>query len=228
MTMPRSARATGVDPGPGRRRRLLVVEDEPLLAALLRQVLTGLGFHVAVGHDAAEGRELADSFDPDLALIDVMLGEGSTGVDLAYALHERNPWIALVLITNLPDLAAAGFGDIPPGSGFVRKDNIGDTAMLLDVIDSVLDRSVVLRQDDRSARPFTGLTRAQLSVLHAMAQGYSNEVIAQRRGTSKSAVEQLISGIYRSLGIADRTDLSQRAEAVRLYINVVGPPHRPS
>ena len=210
-------------PGPGRRRRLLLVEDEPLLGALLSQVLTNLGFYVEWGRDAAAGRDLADSFDPDLALIDVMLGNGVTGVDLAVALHEESPWIALVLVTNLPDLRSAGLDRIPPGCGFVRKDNIGDTAVLLDVINSVLERSVVPRQDHTGAAPFANLTSSQISVLHKMAQGYSNEAIARQRGTSKSAVEQLVSGIYRALRIDEHSDLSHRAEAVRIYTQAVGP-----
>ena len=68
-------------------RRLLVVEDDVLLASLLAESLGASGFDVAVASDAREARDRVDDFDPDVVLLDVALGSGPSGVHLAHALQ---------------------------------------------------------------------------------------------------------------------------------------------
>ena len=67
--------------------QVLIVEDEVLLAVELEHVLEDAGHHV-VGHamEAAEAISLAGQHRPDLALVDVHLQDGPTGVDAARAL----------------------------------------------------------------------------------------------------------------------------------------------
>ena len=65
------------------RRRLLVVEDDALTASLLAETLVSQGFEVVTAHDVVEALRAVDIFDPDAALIDIALGEGPNGIDLA-------------------------------------------------------------------------------------------------------------------------------------------------
>ena len=53
--------------------RILVVEDEPAVADLIGQVLSGEGYTVAVARDGAQGLMLARDWNPDLILMDIML-----------------------------------------------------------------------------------------------------------------------------------------------------------
>lgn len=70
--------------------RILVVEDEALVAMDIEAMIEIAG-HVAVGladdHDSAS--ELADETGPDLALVDVQLSQGDSGIDVAQSLRER-------------------------------------------------------------------------------------------------------------------------------------------
>ena len=63
------------------RPMVLVVEDEPLVASLLHQVLKDAGFSVQSCNGAVEARAIVREFDPDGALIDVNLPDGR-GTDL--------------------------------------------------------------------------------------------------------------------------------------------------
>ncbi|MEY4981097.1 MAG: hypothetical protein RL174_435, partial [Actinomycetota bacterium] len=54
-------------------RKILVVEDEPLVRSLIASKLTADGFWVASAATAAEARRLAESTEPDLALLDIEL-----------------------------------------------------------------------------------------------------------------------------------------------------------
>ena len=71
---------------PGQNRRLMLVEDEPLMASLLARSLEAANFIVETASDAAAARKLIQTFDPDIALLDISLGDGPTGVHLAHAI----------------------------------------------------------------------------------------------------------------------------------------------
>ncbi len=109
-------------------RRLLIVEDEPLVAALLADALTSEGFTVAAASDVVSAREEIRDFDPDGLIIDISLGPGPTGVDLAYAVRKERSDIAILFLTRHPDLRTAGVSadQVPPNCGFVRKDRVTD------------------------------------------------------------------------------------------------------
>ena len=211
------------------RRRLLVVEDDVMMASLLARVLTEEGFDPRIAADVEEARKLVDEFDPDCALIDLSLGSGPSGADLATVLHHQRPDIALILLTRYPDLRSAGLGDyeVPPNCGFLRKDKVSDPQFLVAAIERVLrDHAAEVRDDTDPERPLGNLTQQQMDILRLMALGYTNDVIAEVKGSSRSSVERWVAGILQSMDIDGRGRLNPRVEAVRRYIAVVGVPER--
>lgn len=199
------------------------------MASLLARVLTGEGFEARIATDVKEARKLVDEFDPDCVLIDLSLGPGPTGADLATVLHHQRPDIALILLTRYPDLRSAGLGDyeVPPNCGFLRKDRVSDPQFLVAAIERVLrDHATDVRDDTDPERPLGALTEQQMDILRFMAMGYTNDVIAEIKGASRSSVERWVAGILQSMDIDGRGRLNPRVEAVRRYIAVVGVPER--
>ena len=210
-------------------RRLLLVEDERLLASLMVEILRGAGFEVVHATGAVEARDLLDAFDPDAALVDVHLGPGPSGLHLGHVIARTHPHVGVLLLSRFADLSAAGLDgwELPPGSMFVPKDRIVETALLIEAVESVLAGSPVPVTDDHGLGPLAALTRAQLSVLRLAAAGLNNAAIAGRRGTSERSVEQHLQGVYASLGITVAGDVNPRVEAVRRYVELAGLPPRP-
>lgn len=211
-------------------RRLLLVEDEPLTATLLAEVLEGSGFLVTTAPDVIEARRELRDFDPDCVLIDISLGPGPTGADLATAIHRERPDVALLFLTRHPDLRTAGLreGDVPASVGFVRKDRVSDTDYLVTAIEQALDDlAPKVRDDVDPERPLGNLSEKQIDVLRLMALGYTNEAIARQKAAGISTVERWVAGILRDMGIEGRGDVNPRVEAVRRYVAVVGIPERP-
>ena len=210
-------------------RRILVVEDETLTASLFELSLATQGFEVRTAPDAAAALAEADRFDPDAALIDLSLGDGPSGLDVAHILHREHPWIALLILTKHPDARTSGlsYGDLPPGCGFLRKDRVRDTAHLLASLEEVLaDRAVQVRDDQDPSRPLGALSGTQLEILRLMALGYDNDYIAHARGISRSSVERWVMQIFRALEIPTHGDLNPRVEAARQFIVASGVPRR--
>ena len=80
------------------RGRILVVDDEEVLAQTLAEFLRGEGFEVAVALDAREAMALVGGFEPDLALCDVQL-PGGNGLDLLERLMRARPETLAIMMT---------------------------------------------------------------------------------------------------------------------------------
>lgn len=215
---------------PGSGRRLLVVEDEPLMASLLSEVLVSQGFVVQTASNTLQARAAVDVFDPDAALLDISLGDGPSGLDLAHVLHRRYPHIALLFLTKHSEARTAGLADqdLPAGCGFLRKDRVRDTGYLLESLEAVLtERPDRVRDDQDPTKPLASLSSHQLEVLRLISQGYTNDYIARCKGASQSSVERWIMQIFRTLDIDTRGDLNPRVEAVRRFIAASSLPDRP-
>jgi DNA-binding NarL/FixJ family response regulator len=209
-------------------RKLLLVEDDPLVASLLAQVLELANFSLRTANSAVEATKIAAKFDPDVAVIDINLGHGASGVELAYVLDQKYPGIALLLLTKHPDLRTAGYreDEIPAGCGFLRKDTIQSSESVIDAIEEVIANRTRLRQDGDPLRPLGSLTKSQVQLLRLVAQGYTNAAIAKARNTSVRAVELALKGVYQNLGITVDGDINPRVEAARMFISIAGTPDR--
>lgn len=70
--------------------RIMIVEDEALVALEMEACLSDAGHEVAgVAEDLPGAVPLADREKPDLALVDVRLARGSSGLEVARALRDR-------------------------------------------------------------------------------------------------------------------------------------------
>ncbi|HET9323612.1 MAG TPA: response regulator transcription factor [Gaiellaceae bacterium] len=81
----------------GRKRRILLVEDEESITTPLAEALAREGFDTSVAGTAAAALELAGRERPDLVLLDVMLPDGS-GFDVARELR-RESRVPIIMLT---------------------------------------------------------------------------------------------------------------------------------
>ncbi|MEY2737363.1 MAG: hypothetical protein RL683_481 [Actinomycetota bacterium] len=209
-------------------RKVLVVEDDALLRSLIVSKLEADGFVVEATDSAATARKIADDFDPDVALLDIELGNGPTGIDLALILRKEQPEIALVFLTHIPEPRVVGIDNrkIPKNAAYLAKDRITDPTMLSDAIDAAL-RGKAGRdfRDDKRDYPLAELSRSQLAVLQMVALGMSNTQIAKERDTTVRAVENLVKRAFEAAGIDTEAGGNPRVNAAREYIRIAGLPH---
>jgi len=211
------------------RRRIVVVEDETLVATLIAELLTQQSFEVQVAHSAAQARQVIAEFDPDAALIDIHLGAGPSGLHLGHVLRQSHPEMGIVFLSRYTDPSVAGLRevDIPVGCGFVAKEQVNDAGILLEALNSALRGEVVI--EGRSESPLAQLTPTQNEILRLAATGMTNGAIAKHRNTSERTVEMRLKSVYAALGIQVTPDVNPRVEAVRQYIEAAGvPAHVPA
>lgn len=208
------------------KRSVLVVEDDSFLRDLLAVALERNGFVVETAASAADAKRVFSRGDHDAVMLDVSLGPGLNGFDLAQILRSQSPNVAVVFLTDLPDSRFVGkeSGDLLPGIVYLRKSNLNDTQALVVALDSAL-RGIdteKFRQDQEANRPLANLTRKQLAVLGLAARGLTNAQIAAERGVSVKAVEDTIARASKTLAKGNPEGVNIRVNAVRRYLEATG------
>lgn len=210
------------------RRSLLVVEDDRLLRELIVTALQARGFEVLAASTAVDAARMFRAADPDGVVMDIELGPGPNGFDLAEAFLTAETGVAIVFLTNLPDPRFAGrtAADLPPGIAYIRKGAVRDVDVLVRAVDGAMrgavDRS--MRHDRDPARPLASLTRTQVHVLRLVALGRTNQQIADAQGITVRAVERTLARAFTALGVECGLPANRRVEAARRFIDMTGTP----
>lgn len=80
------------------KQRILVVDDDKLVADTLTLIFRANGFDSEACYSAAEGLEMARTFDPELLLCDVTMPE-TTGLELAEKIDREIPECKILMLT---------------------------------------------------------------------------------------------------------------------------------
>ncbi|MGI9187769.1 MAG: DNA-binding response regulator [Gaiellales bacterium] len=198
--------------------RVLVVDDHSFGRSTLAGALAGRGLDVRAAGTARDAHAVAFEFRPAVAVVDLDLGAGPTGIDLARALRKLLPEIGIVILTSYrdPRLAGGGLPELPSGSVYVCKADVSDVGQLMRSIELVARAPLAQRTlSAMTTGPTAELTDVQVEVLLAVGAGITTAEIAQQRGVSASAVEQTIARICERLEIPRHSSLNQRVQLVQ-------------
>jgi len=104
------------------RSRVLIVEDEFLIALDLEAAMTGLGFEICgLAPNGDEARSLAMDHQPDVVLVDVYLGGAREGIETARWLRDVCD-VSVVFVTAHTDAATVErIKEVVPGSPILSK-----------------------------------------------------------------------------------------------------------
>ncbi len=238
--MPKRKPTLKVFPGPGERedvpmstgqappsevaRRVLIVEDDAFTRSLMAHALESAGFDVTTAATPAEAAHEFSDIDPDAVLVDIHLGEGVSGVDLANRFRAEAPWLALIVVSNYPNQVSAGLPrQLPEDAAFVNKASVTDAAALLQVVEDTLRNQGSIEVSAEES-PIASLSSAQIAMLRMLAMGWSNAEIAKRRGSTLRSVERMVHKVFTELGLTGDTSINPRVEAVKMYVSVFGLP----
>jgi two-component system invasion response regulator UvrY len=216
-----------------------IVEDDPFARTMLVATLRAQGVEVVIETDTPSAAlELTLLRRPRVAILDLHLGEGPTGIELAHALRGLDPRIAIVILTSFDDprLLSTRLPDPPVGTRYVTKSEVASVEVLVRALKEAVD-AVPSRGGSLPAAPLrssgpasqsTGrvidLTDSQLETLQLLAQGHSNAEIAERRSVTERSVETTIGRVARSLGLAHDATRNQRVHMARVYLRSTGMP----
>lgn len=202
----------------------IVVEDDALtrvslIGALQQSGVTVLGDAAT----AAEAVELSKKHKPEVALLDLHLGSGPTGIDVAHAFRRRDPSIGIIFLTSYEDprLLNAKLAPLPGGSVYLTKKSVSEMSVLHEAIKDSLRQG---RDSGSNQLPIglPQLTNSQIETLKLVAQGLSNSEIAKRRFVKESSVEVTITRMAKALGMSHDAATNNRVHLANVYFRAIG------
>jgi DNA-binding NarL/FixJ family response regulator len=155
----------------------------------------------------------------------------SDGLKVAATLRETHPDVGVVVLSQFAE-PRYGLALLDGGSdrrAYLLKERIQHRGQLVAAIEavanggSVIDAKVVETLVEARQRaeqsPLAELTPRELEILTFVAQGHSNQAIADELVLTKRAVEKHINAIFLKLGLTYATDVSRRVKAALIYLS---------
>jgi DNA-binding NarL/FixJ family response regulator len=211
--------------------RVVVGEDQPLVREGIVGVLEEAGLEVVgVAGDAEDLVRKAGAHHPDLVITDIQMPPDLTddGLRAAQQIRASQPEVGVVVLWQfLEDRYALELvGDRAQGVGYLLKDRVGDLALFIEAVrrvargGSALDPEVVQRMVGRRREegPLDELTPREREVLGLMAEGRSNQGIADALIVTVAAVERHVTSIFGKLGLHQAPEDHRRVLAVLQYL----------
>jgi DNA-binding NarL/FixJ family response regulator len=202
--------------------KLGICEDDSFTRSTLEAALRFEGLEVLFSAgSAAEAQKFFLKNPPHAMLIDLHLGQGPNGLELARELRKQKLNLGIVFLSSLesPKLLDRMRLGLPSGAQFLKKEAISNVAELV----SALQKSLKI---GGAATPSSGLvselTPRQLEVLELVANGKSNQEIAQLLGVTGKSIEALVTRIAKHLEIAGAQSSNQRVQMAKAYIRAIG------
>ena len=196
------------------RNIILLVEDNIKILDLNRRMLEKDGCMVLTAKTLAEARKRLEVLIPDIAVLDIMLPDGS-GLDFFAELREKYdiPALFLTAKTERGDIIA---GLSAGGNDYITKPyNIDEFRLRVAALLRLVNFA---RPQNSRAVPSSLLLPKELSIAFLAAEGMSNKEIAEKVYLSESRVKTSLSGIYRKLGISENNNKGKRL----MLANVLG------
>jgi DNA-binding NarL/FixJ family response regulator/class 3 adenylate cyclase len=215
----------------GETMRVVLADDSVLLREGIARLLEDAGMDVAAQSGTADDllRHVA-MHKPDVAIVDIRMPPTQTdeGLRAAQQIRERFPGVGVLVLSQYvePGYALELLAESAEGVGYLLKDRVSDVEEFAAAVrrvaegGSALDPSVVqtLVGRRRKADPLEELTPREREVLELMAEGRSNQAIAERLFITLRAVEKHVTSIFTKLRLPATGEDHRRVLAVLTYL----------
>jgi DNA-binding NarL/FixJ family response regulator len=213
----------------------VLADDSYLIREAITHVLsTEPGVVLVATCDNGEALLAAvEAEQPDVVLTDIRMPPSGDdeGIAVANRLRVTHPHVGVVVVSQYAD-PRYGVSLLERGSdgrAYLLKERLHDRAQLVaaltavaeggSVIDPKLVESLIAARMHAQDSPLAELTDRELEILTEIAQGKSNQAIADQLVLTKRAVEKHINAIFLKLGLTHDEDVSRRVKAALIYLS---------
>jgi DNA-binding NarL/FixJ family response regulator len=209
----------------------VIADDNLLVRAGISSLLREAGVEVvAEASSAEELLDAADAHEPDVAIVDIRMppSYADEGLRAARELRERHPRIGIVILSEHVEAGTATrvLAESPERLGYLLKQRVTNVDEFVGTLEhvvrggSALDPQVVARllaaPDDG---PLRALTPREHEVLRLVAEGRSNQAIADALVITLGSAQKHVSSIFSKLGLPDSGGEHRRVLAVLRFLH---------
>ena len=207
--------------------KLLIVEDDKILLTMMSHALTAEGFNVLAANDAQSAMQYFDKARPDVVILDIDLGAGPSGIDLANKMRQISGRIAIVFCTSFKDMRfiQGDYLKYPLHTVVLKKADVVNMEKFSNAINEAVE---LIRESDESKpdnlheKYYKDLTALEIELLTLIAGGHSNKQVAAEKGISLKSCENAIARLAKKLEIPANEQSNQRVLLTRKYMELSG------
>jgi DNA-binding NarL/FixJ family response regulator len=207
--------------------KLLIVEDDKILLTMMSSALTTEGFNVLAANDAQSAMQYFDKARPDVVILDIDLGAGPSGIDLANKMRQISGRIAIVFCTSFKDMRfiQGDYLKYPLHTVVLKKADVVNMEKFSNAINEAIE---LIRESDESKpdnlheKYYKDLTALEIELLTLIAGGHSNKQVAAEKGISLKSCENAIARLAKKLEIPAAEQSNQRVLLTRKYMELSG------
>jgi DNA-binding NarL/FixJ family response regulator len=212
--------------------RVVLAEDSVLLREGVARLLEDQGFDIVAQTGSAEDLMLkVRSYSPNVVIVDIRMPPTHTdeGLRAAQEIRSTYPEVGVLVLSQYvePTYAMELLSESAEGVGYLLKDRVSDVGEFASAVrrvgegGSALDPAIVSQLVGRRRRddPIDHLTPREREVLEHMAQGRSNQGIADQLVVTERAVEKHVTSIFGKLRLPHAPEDHRRVLAVLTYLS---------
>ncbi|MGB1031359.1 MAG: response regulator transcription factor [Flavobacteriales bacterium] len=189
--------------------KILVVEDEPLVAEDIASHVEEMGFEVAgIAYSGAEAIKMIDSLDIDAALLDIRLEDDISGIDVAKHIR-KNKMIPFLFVTSHSDRGTLDEAKITQPAGYIVKpfdENDLFASLEIALHNYLNSKPQELSIELINSRIPTALTEREYEILRFLKEGKTNKEISELVFLSVNTIKSHLLKIYEKLDAKNRTE----------------------
>jgi two-component system nitrate/nitrite response regulator NarL len=201
--------------------RILIVDDHAVVRAGLRMLIDQNPAMKVIGvaGNGAEALALAASEQPNMIILDILLGD-EDGLTLLPELREAATDARVLVLTGLRSSESQRRAIVAGAMGVVLKEHAvevlikainkvhqGEVWLDRSMMGSVLDEMTQAPEIDPEKAKIDSLTDRECQVIALIAEGLKNKQIGERLFISETTVTHHLSSIFSKLGVSDRLEL---------------------
>lgn len=160
----------------------------------------------------------------DLILMDILMNDGSNGIEAAARIKKEYPEIKIIAVTSMPEQSFMEQARRAGIDSFWYKET--EEQSIIEVMDRTMngesvypDNAPLIRLGNADS---SELTDRELEVLRIITTGASNTAVAEELGISEHTVKTHVRSMLTKTGFANRTELAIKARALGVAIKLGG------
>ncbi len=188
--------------------RILIVEDEPIIAEDLAIILKKEGYQIpGVANDSSTALDMLHTHSPDIALLDISLDSSGSGIDIAAIINEKHQ-IPFIFITSFSDRYTLDKAkDVYPHGYIVKPFKKKDILVNIEIdLHRNLQKPKSLYRTNEELNSIAShkISSKEYEILIDLTKGKSNQELCDVRFISMNTVKTHLKRIFTKLNINTR------------------------
>lgn len=194
--------------------KILIVEDEPIIAADIQDLLVSEGYTViGIAHRGEDALDMLSTRKPDFAMLDINLAGHLTGIDVAEHIHDHYK-IPYLFLTSFDDEKTLSEAQRYAPYGFLVKP-FQDRTLLTSIKMAISNfersqKTNSLNKEQIELKLNGSITEQEFLIITQLQNGKSYKQIATDNFISVNTVKYHVKNIYSKFNLAGRAELASR------------------